>query len=184
MAYMAGLPGLMLAYLEVKQPEMCAVFVDSIRCAEEIQHVRGLVQATLVPWTVVEILRDVEQATTVADRCNALHRAGLGAPVDPDDAFLECFGAAVVHPEVEVRATAVDVLARVGWVETRPLLQRVARDDRRKAIRSAARAVMQETEGLPDKPRPQPAPSPELFDADAAPGMYEVAMAELHRVRG
>jgi hypothetical protein len=160
--YQAVLPGLSVCYFEVSSPDLCTVFVDSVRCAEEIEPVRTLLQAELVPWTLAELLREVDHAPSVADLCAALRKAGLGAPLEADPAFLQRFSTAARHPEVEVRMAAILEMSRVSWPEMLPLLTEVARSDRKRSVRATARKALHRTEQAANEPGPRPAPCPDV----------------------
>jgi hypothetical protein len=56
------MPGLTVWYFEDQAAEVCGAVVNSVRCAEETATPAKLVQGMLVPWTLPELLGELDRA--------------------------------------------------------------------------------------------------------------------------
>lgn len=173
-----AVPGVCVWYFEQDDPELCAVAVDSALGAEPIGDVATLIQGTLVPWMLTELLAEIDDA---ADRAFALRRAGFGAPQDADPEFLSRFSAAATDPDPDVRTAAIWAMVQTGWPECRPVVEEMSRADGSRAVRGLARGALRVL--APRRPAggPTPVSVADLFP-EGGEHLYPVAMKTLAEV--
>src|SRR5215831_14151669 len=133
---MEVLPGITVWYWEFDDPRLCAVTVDSTLGPESIEPFATLVQATLVPFTLTELVEEIDNAS---DRVLGLWRAGFGAPDQVDPVFLSRFSAAAAAPDPAVRTAAIMAMTQTGWPQCGPVIEEIARTDSKRAVRQVAR---------------------------------------------
>jgi hypothetical protein len=173
-----ALPGVSVWYWEIDDPYLCAVTIDSSPGPEPIATVATLVQATLMPFMLTELVKEIDNES---DRLIGLWRAGFGAPEEADPTFLTRFSAAAARPDPDVRFTAILAMAQTGWPECGPIIERAARDDGDKEIRKIAEHAMQLLPRMRPQGRPVPVDVPDLFP-DQAKELYPIAREKLGEV--
>ncbi|SOD67829.1 hypothetical protein SAMN06297387_13610 [Streptomyces zhaozhouensis] len=176
----AGFPGLSVLYHERDDPDLCGLAVDSVLGPEAIGTVATLVQGALVPWTLAELLDEIDNA---ADRVLAVRRAGIGAPLgaDADPAFLRRFSATAEDAECDVRAASVFAMVDTGWPECVPVLEKAARSDSDPAVRDVAAKGAELLRAVRPGGGAVPVVVADLFSGDEAPELHRLAMRRLTR---
>jgi len=177
--YGTPFPGVSVWYFEFDNPKICGVAVDSTAGAEVIEPVATLVQGLLVPWTMEELLAEIDCAP---DRGYALRRAGMGAPAELDPVWLSKFTASASDPDPEVRRAVIEAIAATEWRQMSLLLEAMAQRDPKRSVRkyatNAARALASVAQGA----GPKPVAVPDLLSGDGAEELHRIAMANLRQV--
>ncbi len=176
------MPGLTVWYFENPDADVCGAAVNSTRCAAETSTPARLVQGLLVPWTLPELLTEIERAADTPSRCQALRRAGMGAPRPVDETFRTALTNAAADPDPEVRTAAILAMTYTEWPPFAPFLRSLADDDPKRQVRRFAKRAAELLEQIDPSVRPQPAPSDDILPADSAPELYKVAEHELDKV--
>ena len=180
--YATPLPGVSVWYFAFDDPDLCGVAVDSTGGAEAIEPVAKLVQGMLVPWTLTELIAELDSA---ADRASgrrpalvaALERAGMGAPTELDPEWLSRFTALAADPDPEVRRAVVRAVAATEWQRMSPLLEAMAQRDRKRSVRKCAESAVRALASI--APGWRPVAVPDLLSGDSAAEHYNLAMANL-----
>jgi len=193
--YATPLPGVSVWYFAFDDPDLCGVAVDSTGGANAIEPVAQLVQGLLVPWTLTELIAELDSAAagsaagraadSAADRAAsrqsalaaALQRAGLGAPTELDSGWLSRFTTLAADPDPEVRRAVIWAVAATEWQRMCPLLEAMAERDRKRSVRKYARTAARALSSI--TPGWRPVAVPDLLPADAAADLYDLAMSNL-----
>ncbi|MHA4818228.1 HEAT repeat domain-containing protein [Streptomyces aculeolatus] len=174
----AGLPGLLVLYFEHYDPDLCGIAIDSTLGPEPINTVATLVQGTLVPWMLTELLDEIDNG---ADRAFALRCAGFGVPSEADPAFLARFSATAEDSEPDVRIASIFAMAETGWPECGPILEKTARTDRDPAVRRLAARGAEVLPTMRPEGMPVAVDISDLFP-DGAADLHRFAMRQLTHV--
>lgn len=180
----AGLPGLTVWYHTDELTGTKCFVADSVRAPEEVREIANLLQGFLVPWTLEELLHDVDEAQGAADRCRALHRAGWGAPRQQDARFTARIINAAADPDPKVRTAAIWAMTHTEWQEFRPTVEDIAQHDRKRSIRKLANSVHDAFTKLRTMDGPQPADGPDLFAGKPAGTLRQLREAAAEHLRG
>ncbi|HEX6682713.1 MAG TPA: HEAT repeat domain-containing protein [Candidatus Limnocylindrales bacterium] len=174
--YGTPFPGVSVWYFEFDSPEICGVVVDSTMGTGGIEPVATLVQALLVPWTIEELLAEVDRAP---DRGFALRRAGMGAPTELDPAWLSGFTAWASDPDPEVRLAVIDGVLGTEWRQMNPLLEEMAHRDPKRSVRKYAADAARALDSVTSGTGPERVAVPDLFSGDDAAELRRVAVSNL-----
>jgi len=176
------MPGLTVWYFEDPDADVCGAVVNSKLGAEATAAPSALVQGMLVPWTLAELLTEIDGAPDTPSRCHALWRAGMGAPREIDEAFWSAITTAAADPDPDVRTAAIFAMASTEWPQFAPVLGELASDDHERSVRELAERAARAMAKRDPAVRPRPAPSDDILPSDGAAALYTVAMHELDKV--
>ena len=99
--------------------------------------------------TFDDLLAEVDRANGVNRTGRALLRAALGAPEAVDKRLVDRIRAALHDRDSRVREAAIWAITIQPWDDYRPLLTKLAADDRDQRIRDLARVVLEGYEAHP-----------------------------------
>jgi len=105
---------------------------------EEAEQVAEHVCAALPSFSIAEIVRLLEQATTRDEQIYALYRAGVTLPGQYDAMYMPLFEKTLANDDPDVRRATIIAMAALEWPELQPLMERIAVTDPEADVRADA----------------------------------------------
>ena len=134
-------PGLALRYVEDFDADESYVVVSG-RNAEGVRGVEIYVEARLPAWSLDDLVRKVDEASTDEERAQNVLRLGLGAPIEMRDDFVRRISDAIQDKSLYVRQAGVWAVAHAEWPVLLPLVRQVAENDPEEEIRDDAMTIV------------------------------------------
>ena len=134
-------PGYHLHYGRETPSQLSFVQISGER-PDEIENFSRIIVEYLSALTDDELLAAVDSARSVDSRRIALVQAGLGAPVEPDDRYVERIRAALSDPDPRIREAGLWAAVYAYWPVFLPMLERVAEADESDLLRRQAQAAV------------------------------------------
>ncbi|WP_147481258.1 hypothetical protein [Streptomyces shenzhenensis] len=88
-----------------------------------------------------DLLRAIAEASTTEEKGRSLVRAGIGAPLNPDNRYSQEFIESVSDASPEVRKSGIMAIGHAEWAPFRELLDAVAQQDPDARVRSLAKRM-------------------------------------------
>jgi hypothetical protein len=135
-------PGIFLNYLCDRKLRTSYVVVTSRATGDLSQHESRIAASGLNLCTSADLLGEIEEADSPEGKGRALVRAGIGAPLKPDNRYSRLFIESVRDVSPEVRKNGIMAIGYAEWAPFRELLQAVALQDSSAQVRSLAKRMV------------------------------------------
>ncbi|MGG2458228.1 hypothetical protein ACO0M4_00080 [Streptomyces sp. RGM 3693] len=134
-------PGILFNYVSDRKLHTSYVVITSTESVDLNQYESVLVGSGLAVCTDASILESIAEAATPEERGRALVRAGIGAPLLPDNRYSRAFISAVRDASPDVRKNGLMGIGYAEWEPFRELLDAVAQQDSNAQVRSLAKRM-------------------------------------------
>ncbi|MCZ0204196.1 hypothetical protein OZK63_02020 [Streptomyces sp. UMAF16] len=88
-----------------------------------------------------DLIRAVAESDDAKEKCRALVRAGIGAPLHPDNRYSRVFIESVSDASSDVRKSAITAIGYAEWPPFQELLHAIAQQDPDGSVRSLAKRM-------------------------------------------
>ncbi|WP_330292152.1 hypothetical protein [Streptomyces sp. NBC_00576] len=139
-------PGIVLQYA-VDSRSKCSVFALTGTPAEDVKGIVESIEQGVHPWTLEELLSAVDRAKGTQETCEAVLRAGIGAPHQFDKRFYKRLRKAVRSKDGTIRSAGIWATSYSRWEEFRTDLQGAARNDPEPGLRRDAQVILDHYSG-------------------------------------
>ncbi|MCL3994698.1 hypothetical protein [Streptomyces lavenduligriseus] len=92
-------------------------------------------------FTDADLIRAVEGSNNPKEKCRALVRAGIGAPLNPDNRYSRVFIESVNDASPDVRKSAIKAIGYTEWPPFQELLDAISQQDPDGSVRSLAKRM-------------------------------------------
>ncbi|MXM63589.1 hypothetical protein GR925_09025 [Streptomyces sp. HUCO-GS316] len=133
--------GVFLTYLRDRKLRTAYLVVTSRTTSDLGSFASWITDIGLSVCTDDELLGALDDSLTVEEKSRALVRAGIGAPLNPDNRYSRAFIDSVSDVSPEVRKSGIMAIGHAEWKPFRELLDAVAQQDSNAQVRSLARRM-------------------------------------------
>lgn len=134
-------PGVFLNCVSDRKLRTSYVVVTSRSTSDLGQYESWIVSRGLGLCTSEDLLGGIEAADSDDEKGRALVRAGIGAPLNPDNRYSRAFIESVSHASPNVRRNGIMAIGHAEWAPFRELLDAVAKQDSNGQVRSLAQRM-------------------------------------------
>ncbi|GCB93135.1 hypothetical protein [Streptomyces noursei] len=134
-------PGILFNYVSDRKLHTSYVVITSRESVDLDQYESVLHGSGLAVCTDASILESITEAETPEERGRALVRAGIGAPLLPDNRYSRAFINSVRDTSPDVRKNGLMGIGYAEWEPFRELLEAVAQQDPNAQVRGLAKRM-------------------------------------------
>jgi hypothetical protein len=134
-------PGVVLQYA-VDSRSQCSVFALSGSPVDTVQRFQESIEKNLLPWTLKELITEVDKAKGSREISQAVLRAGMGAPREFDKKFFKRIKKALLSRDSEIRSAGMWATSYSRWDEFREMLSEISQQDPEASLRREAQIIL------------------------------------------